>query len=1125
MTNRISANPWLGLNTYRENDRLYGRDRESEEVSDIIRNNILTVIYGRSGIGKSSLLQAGVFPRLRYNDLLPVYIRLEHNSETDYISQIVSKIRNEAEKSEAKLICDTEISSICSLSKLASGVSVQDEFTLIPRNITLVFDQFEEIFTLPDKAHKPAVDDFFVQLSEVLNTTVSEHAICIVICLREDYLYFLEQASVKIPSLKRNRYSLRALTREQGRDVICLPRKGLVSEDLAEKILDKIDQEHSDVIAPSILSLFMHELYEKGNGSITQENISMFGDHIINDFYEEGMKSISPKAVAFLEDRLVTSDGYRHFISYNDALAHGVTADELEKLKERRIITIEKGQKNQQIIEFSHDVLCPIVVRNRNERNLNEEAERLRAKEKAYKRRKLIIITQWTLLAFSFLLLICTFLMFSISENEHKHMLANQSRFVAKEALELAKSRDKIKAMALVSAVSPKNYDKPERPFTCETYEALNEINEKLESMNCVLCEHNKQIYSVQSSNDGKYIVTASEDKTAIIVDIETKKCLHVLQHPDQVYSAIFSPNSNHIVTTSSDNNVRIWNVKNGNCEYEFNDAGSKAFFSPNGKFIVTLDRFYSKLWDIKSGQCIDILHNPKGTITDACFSPDMKLIATSTADNTIKLWDLNTRQCIKTLINQTKTPEEIHFSPDSKYIISTTSWNDVTKIWDIAKEKCIKTINTGQSYRTFVQFNSDGNLMLHQSGDVVTLWDTSQWNSIASIENKYSIYSARLTPDGKAVIISEYNKIKIWDIETKRYVKTISNIGNIHTAEIRPNGQNAYSLDNEGKRVVLWNLYNPGNDKTVIKKDKISICKKLITSVSHNLSSDQEKETVRIWNCDTGKCIDSIAYDKSYIKTAQISPDRKSIAISSNKNIKIFNIDSKGCIDSLEEKQGANIIQFTTDGKYIISDSYKAIKFWDIKTTKCVDTLVCHNGSIESIAISPDGKYILTASRDSSAKIWDINTKKCIDSLIGHSGVVYSAQFSPDGKTIATASNDKTIKIWSVNSHKCIKTFLGNDAHIISAKFSPNGRYILSISSHNIIYIWDVEKEHLISRFKTNCAFAEFNSDGTQIISGFSDQMKLWNFYEPQELIDLTMKKLNNYTLSDEDRRTYYLE
>ncbi len=81
-------NPWKGLNFYVEGDIIYGRDAEIGSLSHFIFNNVQTVIYGRSGIGKSSIVRAGIFPRARRLGKTPVLVRLKHDDGEPYVEQI-----------------------------------------------------------------------------------------------------------------------------------------------------------------------------------------------------------------------------------------------------------------------------------------------------------------------------------------------------------------------------------------------------------------------------------------------------------------------------------------------------------------------------------------------------------------------------------------------------------------------------------------------------------------------------------------------------------------------------------------------------------------------------------------------------------------------------------------------------------------------------------------------------------------------------------------------------------------------------------------------------------------------------------------------------------------------------
>lgn len=139
------SNPWLGLKSYREGEVLYGRDEDIRALSQRVLNDIDTLLYGRSGIGKSSILNAGVIPAARRKGFTPVYIRLEHNEkESDYVNQISNvlveegiEIRNIVpKKGTHELLWELFH---CNEFYTKNGERAK---------LLIIFDQFEEIFTL-----------------------------------------------------------------------------------------------------------------------------------------------------------------------------------------------------------------------------------------------------------------------------------------------------------------------------------------------------------------------------------------------------------------------------------------------------------------------------------------------------------------------------------------------------------------------------------------------------------------------------------------------------------------------------------------------------------------------------------------------------------------------------------------------------------------------------------------------------------------------------------------------------------------------------------------------------------------------------------------------------------------
>ncbi len=413
-------NPWLGLSSYTEESRAYfhGRDEEAAELTRRVQRKNLTVLFGQSGLGKTSLLRAGLVPRLRGEGFCPVYVRVDYNPESPPPSE---QIKQAIFRATAAAGHWTRPGTAIEGESLWEFLHHRGDLlresngrTLLP---LLIFDQFEEVFTLAqaDDAGRLRAKEFLADLTDLVENRPPaalearlEHDDAaaedfdfaradyrILIALREDYLAHLESVKGIMPSITQNRMRLARMTGAQALSAVVGPGGRLVSQEVAESIVRFIAggaELGNAEVEPSLLSLVCRELNNvrlaKQRTEISADLLAGSRDTILTEFYERALADQPEGVRRVIEDELLTESGYRESLAEErviKALAGaGAAPDALAKLVDQRLLRIEE-RLDMRRVELMHDVLCSVVGSSRDlrhEREARDEAERQLASQR-----------------------------------------------------------------------------------------------------------------------------------------------------------------------------------------------------------------------------------------------------------------------------------------------------------------------------------------------------------------------------------------------------------------------------------------------------------------------------------------------------------------------------------------------------------------------------------------------------------------------------------------------------------------------------------------------------------------------------------------------------------------------
>lgn len=1114
-----AEHPWPWLDAFPEYaERFFnGRDDEKAALFRCVLSAPVTVLFGKSGLGKSSLLQAGLFPQLRGERLLPVYVRLLHDQNAPEIcAQLAKRFSEEIHKTQSPGAAspplhyryrqsreDEDAEPIILTDDLwadlhRSDIELVDE-TGKRWQPVFVLDQFEEIFTLGGQNPNRQTHCFY-QLGDLLENRIPKtlaerlnqddelfdqlnpdsQAYRFLLSLREDYLPDLEEWSELIPRLSSNRFRLLSMTAPQAVAAVEKTGGGLVTHQDAENIVHYLSASQAagphkrrggTQIEPALLGLMCAGLNDDRlrtqKSRLKTDNLNQEGGLIVERFYDQAFTNLPASVRDFVEQHLITADGVR--LAYpvrsmeTEKLA---TAAQLNTLVDKRLLRRESLEEGDRI-ELVHDRLAQVALQRRKE---NAQRRELQMQQKKRLR--------W-LVGFAGLLLLVTlfaaYLWQAESKAKQAWMEATATRLAIEGSSITSGLRQGSTTNGLLKVLAGHRLARAANGGETLLDEALQTEYLKFKQL-VFIRELPAPVTAIAFSPDGKRILSGNKDYSLQLWDTLTGQTIGppMTGHTMEVNSVAFSPDGKRIVSGSRDGALKIWNIDTGQVvNIPITDLDNSIFtvaYSSDGKLIASGGRENTlRLWDAKTGHAINVpLSGHQKWIFSTSFSPDSRRIVSGSEDNTLRLWDAESGQLIgQPLIGHKNWVVSVAFSPDGKRIVS-GSIDKSLLLWDANSGKPIAPPLVGhQDIVSSIAFSHDGRRIVSGSKDkTLRVWntDTSQPIGPPLTGHQGMVISVAFSSDGKQLFSgSEDNTWRIWKTDTD--IKMTGHQAEVSSAAFSPDGEYIVSGSRDGT-LRRWHVKTGEAMAQPLTSHKNWIYSVAYSPDGKQIVSSSWDRTLRLWNSETGETIGApLIGHEDAVYSVVFSPDGKRIASASGDGtIRVWDTQSGRTINTSLNDHKIRVfssVAFNPSGTQIVSGSWdNTLQLWDADSGQAIGApLAGHKNSVNCAVFSPDGKRIISGSSDGTLLLWNASTHQPIGGpLIGHQNSVTSVAFSPDGRRVVSGSWDKTLRLWDGETGQPIGQVLtGHSADVNSVAFSPDGKYILSASSDETLRIWPV--------------------------------------------------------------------
>ena len=528
--------------------------------------------------------------------------------------------------------------------------------------------------------------------------------------------------------------------------------------------------------------------------------------------------------------------------------------------------------------------------------------------------------------------------------------------------------------------------------------------------------------------------------------------------------------------------------------------------FSPDARLFASGSKDNTvRLWETATGRELRKLTGHAAWVKAVAFSPDGNTLASASIDGMIKLWEVGTGREAKSLTGA-GVVNAVAFSPDARQLAAASADGTISLL-DLTTGQAAQKLAGHTGTVLCLAFSPDGKLLASGGRDAgVKVWDVAAGRELKTLTGHADrVRAVAFSPDGKRLASASNDKtVKLWDVGKGKELRTLAgHAAPVLAVAFGADGKTVVSASADHRNVKVWDAESGRETLNITEADNIDTQEAVAFSAdAHIVASSNGDKTVLLRDIGRKAAENPRVLEtrSSGVYANAFSDDKKWFASGSKDNtIRLWETATGREVQRMEGQIGwITTLAFSPDSKVLASGGLSGgVKLWDATTGRELRALNGHGETVNAVAFNLLGQ-LASASNDKTIKLWDVDTGKELRTFAGHAAEVQAIAFSADGRLLASASADKTIKLWDANTGTEVRTLAGHGAGVYTVAFSPDGQTLASGGYDKSVRLWDVATGREVQNFAGSYGFSAvgFSPDGKRFVAGdLRGRLSLWDF------------------------------